>query len=63
MENSGSLEDLDSAPESESPSLAPLLQQALARRLRESIGDDRFSGFSQLASWQAGLVTGIPPIS
>lgn len=63
MENgdSGCPEEPDSGPESGSPSLAPLLQQALSRRLREVIGADQFSNFSHLQNWQAGLATGIPP--
>lgn len=62
MENgdSGYPEEPDSGPESGSPSLAPLLQQALSRRLREVIGAERFSNFSHLQDWQAGLATGIP---
>lgn len=59
--DSGCPEEPDSGPESGSPSLAPLLQQALSRRLREVIGADQYSNFSHLHDWQAGLATGISP--
>jgi hypothetical protein len=54
-------EKVELAPDASPSLLAQHLQQALLRRLRETIGSDRYNSYGQLGDWRAGLVPGIEP--
>ena len=47
------------APSIGDPALATQLQELLQRRLRETIGPERYGGMSRLADWRHGLVEGV----